>query len=206
MRLLFATLFFLPHVLFAGQWINVEAQSPNCQVWLVGSKPYEKIEWSGSCKQGKAHGNGELSVLFPDHIAIIKSRFEHGHVKGEVQRRDYMLVGEISSALDENQKPTGMGKLTLSPRYCANRAGKCLKEFNGTFKNGKVHEGRANFYDGDTYSGAFDSQGNPVGPTDSQRRTQRSLEAFSETVRKAREAFAEDPSYLNHELINVPVY
>lgn len=125
----FAFFFVLSASAGAGEWIkDPETQ---CSVWNEHPSPNEKIQYVGSCKNGKANGHGKLSFLENNEVTqVVEGDYLNGKQVGFATVSD-LENGKVVLTYRghfRNDLPFGQGRLE-SRDYL----------YEGGFKQGEFH-------------------------------------------------------------------
>ena len=111
-----------------GIWFSTN--KPNCQVWNPDPESEETALWSGSCLNGKAHGEGAITWRYKKNgnfvLRLIEGEMKDGRRLGEV-RITYENGSIYIGKLNNNGNRHGQGKYTYA---------------NGTIEEGIFKDGK----------------------------------------------------------------
>lgn len=122
-------------------WLKIKG-TPKCSVYNDNPKPGETVEWSGECKEGKAHGQGVLK--WPTYEAY--GTMIDGYLEGDAKLQ--FNNGTIFTGRMKKNAITGSGKWVYSSGLVFNA------EYEDT-ENNYVTKGTYLYPDGRKYEGPF---------------------------------------------------
>lgn len=149
---------------FKGEWL--ELKNKDCSYWREHPKNGESITWSGDCKNGKAHGYGELSIsMYLKLDRTIIGNLAEGKLQGKATIK--YAKGAILQAKFIDSKIHGKSIMKYpdgSIKETEHENGNLIRVlrytwadgaiYQGDWKDGKLHgKGIMKLPDGGTYEG-----------------------------------------------------